>query len=98
MDEDRLASLAFFSEASDLLDLKTKIVEKTGLDKSKVETLIKYVYLFGDLGDGSAIVENDILKGRNLKVVQIVISCFLSKAKSTQMSFDSVFAEISSIS
>ena len=55
-----------------------------------MEVIIKYIYLFGDLEDGSAIVENDSLKGRTLKTLQIVMGCLLSKASKTKSTVSSV--------
>lgn len=78
------------------MTLKKLLVEELELEKSHVEIVIKYIYLFGDLEDGSAIVENDSLKGRTLKTLQIITACILSKASRDGQSVAAVILRLKS--
>lgn len=97
MTDGQLAAISLTSSCVDLAGVKTRIMQMVAVDKPLIDTVIKYVYLMADLGDGSAIVENDTLKGGNFKVVQIVVGCLQSKARASQMSFDSPLSELCQI-
>lgn len=86
--------MSYCSSAGDLLALKKLLAEGIGLEKLHVEVIIKYLYLFGDLEDGSAIVENDSLKGRTLKTLQIIMGCVLAKSTMVGKSTSTLLAEV----
>lgn len=92
--EDSCEVLRILASAGDLLTLKKHLAEGLTLEKSQVEIIIKYIYLFGDLEDGSAIVENDSLKGRTFKTLQIIMGCVLSKSSKDGRPISSVLADL----
>lgn len=97
MTDGQLAAISLTSSCVDLVDVKTRIVLMAAVDKPLIDTVIKFVYLMADLGDGSAIVENDTLKGGSFKVVQIVVGCLHSKARASRMSFETLLSELCQI-
>lgn len=90
LSDSTLKSLEPLLNSPDLNSLKKSLASASGLDKSHVEAVIKYVYLFGDLGDKAAVVETDLMRGSGLKLLQAIGGCFYSKVGSEGQNLDEV--------